>query len=213
MDLFEILFIMVFILAPLLEGVLRRGKGQKGQGKTKAPPRGGRPPQRPRRPREEARLRALETASQPQPLPRMQGQGRSAEAPWWEAPQPAGSEERALDISVPDDVWEILTGERPAPEEDAASMEGAGSAWEEGLRRRPEEHPPPEVVSLETAPLPPELRHTGFHAKLDSTAPVLRRRSRGRVAVGLGLNGAKAARRAVVLREVLGPPRGLEEWG
>lgn len=65
------------------------------------------------------------------------------------------------------------------------------------------------VVSLEVEPLPARERHRRFHEKVDRPAPVV-------AAVPtpmqrLGLSGPEDLRRAFIVREVLGPPRGLDE--
>ncbi|MFW6078126.1 MAG: hypothetical protein ACODAE_00785 [Gemmatimonadota bacterium] len=73
------------------------------------------------------------------------------------------------------------------------------------------------VASLEQRPLPPEVRREltvermrdarGRHA-----APLQRRADRGRPGpLPFGLDDRNAVRRAFVLREVLGPPRGLQK--
>ncbi len=143
----------------------------------------------------------------------------------------AGSREPTAADMIPQDLWEILTGERrarpPEPEPEPAWDEtpawGGETAWdveaaseepvpaggyEVASWEEPPPHEPPIVVSLETPPPPPERRHRIFHERLDATAPP-RRRAR-RVASFRGLGGRSSLRRAVVLREILGPPKGLE---
>lgn len=74
----------------------------------------------------------------------------------------------------------------------------------------------PVVVSMETAPLPAELRHDLFHQKLDAL-PRPAGSDRGvrqaalRAALIGDLSRKDSLRRAFLLKEVLGPPRGLED--
>lgn len=144
-----------------------------------------------------------------------------------------GNAEQAAAVLIPDDLWEILTGEQrpsepaPIPEEydewePEPSDDGVPdwrSATEEELvlaGRPPIEEAQtletipsrelPRVVSLETPPLPPRERHEAFHRKIDALreAEASSRHSRR------APNRARL-RQAIVLREVLGPPKGLEE--
>ena len=212
MDFGDLLFLFVFLLLPLLEGLFRKSKG---------PPKGQLPPRPTQRPRTEAPRPHAESRPEPREVPTAAG---DAERPWWEQPEEAST--TAVDVSVPDDVWGVLTGQRgPAEwqeaEEDLTTLEveapeEALSTWEEGLQRTAETrvpvvHEPPRVVSLETAPLAPGVRHAAFHQKYDSAVPRLQRRRAG-PAAALGLRGRESLRRAVILKEVLGTPRGLDEW-
>lgn len=212
MDFGDLLFLFIFLLLPLLEGLFRKSKsGKKGQ--------------LPRRPPERPRAEARPAPAQPPTAPEEVATGAGEGRPWWEAP----AEPAPPDGPPSGEPWEVLTEEpgwQEPPwweeaEEDAATLEAEASeeplsGWEEGLQRTaqtrvPVVHEPPRVVSLETAPLAPEARHTAFHTKLDSTAPRLEPRRRGR-ATALGLRGRDSLRRAVILKEVLGTPRGLDEW-
>lgn len=65
------------------------------------------------------------------------------------------------------------------------------------------------VVSLETEPLPERERHRRFHEKVDR--PVTVRPAPRSRAARMGLRSAADLRRAYILREVLGPPKALEE--
>lgn len=210
MDFGDLLFLFVFLLLPLLEGLFRKSKSR---------PPGQLPPRPTQPPRSEA-----PPTPRPRPAAREAPAAAGAERPWWEQPEEAST--TAVDVGVPDDVWGVLTGQRgPAEwqeaEEDLTTLEveapeEALSAWEEGLQRTAETrvpvvHEPPRVVSLETAPLAPGARHAAFHQKYDSTVPRLQRRRAG-PAAALGLRGRESLRRAVILKEVLGTPRGLDEW-
>jgi len=140
-----------------------------------------------------------------------------------------GAEDTSAAAMIPDDLWELLTGERRTPgpaweseswvdqatwEEEgvaaAASPELAQDRYEAEARslERIVADRYPVVVSLEAPPLPPEERHRRFHEKLESLsgAPEARRRARLPRSLGTGA----ALRRAMVLREVLGPPKALE---
>ena len=67
----------------------------------------------------------------------------------------------------------------------------------------------PKVYSLEK-PLPPAVaRHAAFHAKIDET-PVVDRRHEARRSAREWLFTGDDMKRAIVLQEVLGPPKGLE---
>ncbi|MGH7477435.1 MAG: hypothetical protein ACRELD_14300, partial [Longimicrobiales bacterium] len=146
----------------------------------------------------------------------------------------------------PDDLWELLTGERRrrAPEPRPAPEPPRRVPAKVALPRAPEAEPEPsyndvaidelqydqdrrlarsearsleaitppeypEIVSLETEPLPAERRHTLFHERLDASALEVQRATP--LTVHLGLDSARDVRRAFVLREILGPPRALDE--
>ena len=202
-DLIYIVMFILFVVAPLLERVRKKpGGGTPGTG---VPP--GTPESeagRPERPRE---------------APARVGSG--------------GVPGRASDGAgsvIPDDLWELLTGERRRPppqpgeeptyekpqvesyDEDAIAAAGTtyGDEWE------PE--PPPELVVTRPLPTPaerlaalsPEKQGSG-RSRGKVSAPIeleLVARRRARLPIELG--NADELRRAVVLREILGPPRGLE---
>lgn len=199
------------------------------------------------------------------------GEDRAAAPPVRHQPEPAA--EQSADILLPDDLWEILTGERriptPVPAPPAGTYEAGDSdtqsadespefeeltgkidepvrpgEWHESehvvLRDRsgwsedapvitadrepartpvrsrdPRELPdrsPREVmvrsrqrelISLDEAYDPAERR--GVRHAATTTAPMATNRT------GPGTARRRALRRAVILREVLGPPKGLEE--
>jgi hypothetical protein len=214
-NLFPLLLFVIFILAPLIEQLRKRGQ----------PP----PPPPPTR----------------RPLPQRPEQRSETEEVSSQRAEPAST-------MIPDELWQILTGEQrvpelpqpqqpppqsqqPAPakpswdvsyvppeaEEDEESRVGETlNAQVERMRReevalqqsrrRPvaatlEEVPV--IVSLEKEPLAQEARHTAFHDKMmkrEQPTPVRRRKS------FLALNSREELQRAFVLREVLGKPRGLE---
>lgn len=140
----------------------------------------------------------------------------------------SGAEDTSAAAMIPDDLWELLTGERrtPRPAWEPESWEDE-AAWDEEVaaatspelahgryedegrsleRVAAERHPV--VVSLEAPPLPPEERHRRFHERLESLSGAPERRRRARLPRSLGTGAA--LRRAMVLREVLGPPKALE---
>lgn len=248
MDLVTILFIVLFIVVPIVERVLKRP----GTGRT------GRAPQR--RPAERVPGPPRQRTQRLEPRPaRRDATGRAPVAdgpvPWWEQPEeelgrfetapPEGSVETDTrprprsspgEVLRPEDLWTILTGDvppsrrQPEParyeeaEEDAqtleaGSQEGEAQTWEEGFRQRGSletifERDAPRTVSLE-APLPkPGIRHDTFHQRLEALPPAaaLSRRA-SPTARRLGLRDAGDLRRAVLLMEVLGPPKALEERG
>ena len=209
MDIFELLFIAAFILFPVIEGILRQRKKGKGPGP---------------------------------------GADRS---PGAGGPEPREEEVRTASDMVPDDLWELMTGERRQPggepaggvegepeapwstagEAGASAEAGSGTAtepesWEpepwmddSAASREPEslEYEGPEAYTLETpAPAPPpverrvptaEARHRAFHAFIDEPQPSGRGR---RSPLVQALHSPGGLRQAVLLKEVLGTPKGLE---
>jgi hypothetical protein len=128
---------------------------------------------------------------------------------------------------LPDDLWEILTGQpRPAPQPPRpapppeAELEPIGDREERDFedvgvpaRRRAAEgavledltgHPAPVVVSMETMPLEPRQRHAAFHERIAEPLAVPRK---PRVPL---MRGRSDLRRAFVLQAVIGTPKGLE---
>ena len=88
-DIFPILMFIIFFLAPLLEGLKRKNKDQR------------RPPQE--RPLPRPPQQRLPQQTQPKPSSRME-----------EVSGKSRSEETAAGM-VPDDLWEILTGQKRPP--------------------------------------------------------------------------------------------------
>jgi hypothetical protein len=185
------------------------------------------------------------------------GPARSGTArPGPEADEPAAG-------MVPEDLWAILTGQRPPPARPRPSPEPEAATESRMDAPAPRPSPPPRtaatpaparpsprrwdtertvrdvqgeidrtlrrrqkvadrrlqvsrperrVVSLTAEPPSDEERHAAFHAKIDAPrpAPMAPVRSRDVGVPRLDLEGPAALRRAVVLREVLGPPRALE---
>jgi hypothetical protein len=209
-DIFPILMLLVFVLGPILEGLKRKNKGQQP------------PQQRPLPPRPAPR-RLPETSSRTE-----------------EVSSRARTEENAATM-VPDDLWEILTGQKrpsvlttpqPAPPQKKQPWdvvydpdEDEVEAHQETVRtedvnvevRRArveaqsletlERHPEPIIVSLEDNLPSLAQRHSDFHKKIGTPVPVvdrLERRPR------LQLGDRADLRRAFLLQEVFGKPKGLE---
>jgi hypothetical protein len=216
-----VLLIIVFIVAPLIERMLKAKKG------TQPPPE-----QRPQQRMPHQRM-------PPQRLPPPQREQEPVSA------RRAGGEDAAADM-LPDDLWEILTGERrparpPVPQEEprderypvedypeeaesleeAVSFERPAGEW---ASQAPEETaiviPPdpyvrplprrdvPRVVSLEDLVIDGGKRHERFHHRLDTTrGPARVRRP---APSPYRFTGSADLRRAVIMSEVLGTPKGLE---
>jgi hypothetical protein len=211
------LLVLVFVAWSVLGGLLGRRKGQP------TPPARNRPA--------------------PHPMPRREDRGMQVEddvAPATldpRAPDPAA--ELPASILVPDDLWEILTGERRTPQpapipaggadahdeadfEEVESYDDVAYDTVEVARRerrsydddaifeeRPSREEAPKVVSLEDPPAPMPIRHAAFHRRLESLGPDRPQVVRNAVSPA----ALRSLRRAIVLREVLGPPKGLEDGG
>jgi hypothetical protein len=226
-ELFEILFILFFILIPVLEGIRKsrqRGRSQDVELPGGAPGRPGRPgpASAPRRMPQES-----VPAPAPSPLPRRE-------------PDPV----EASDM-IPDDLWEILTGERrqrpgpPGPEpmeveeigsdtRDERWLEEPDQRWreepEESWRAEAEQTWRDEPVSLEPpAPIREPIVATPTLSRFDpGRAPARRLRTPLREVVEAPpvvrtvsplmrmLQSPRGLRDAVLLREILGPPKGLD---
>ncbi|HWV56551.1 MAG TPA: hypothetical protein VNZ57_03690 [Longimicrobiales bacterium] len=206
-DFIYVVMFILFVVAPILERV------RKGQ-------RGG--PTEPRR-----RERTAEV-------------GNGHEEPRIEVPADAtsrGSAQEAEEATsvIPDDLWELLTGERrqsasrPAPEEATYESqdvepshtesydEDAIAVAERGYDDARDAEPGPVLVPAEPEPLaagqferwrPARVAPRRDPRLATPADPIPAPRPRQRAP--LALKDMDDLRRAVVLREVLGPPRGLE---
>ena len=199
MDLFELLFIALFILFPILEQVFRKKREEGGE----APG-----------PDE------LEPGADGREPASLEGR------PPWETESQRESEPAAG--MVPDDLWAILTGEAPAPSRTPAPTRTEESPWSDpesdgsyddvGAAPDPVPAGLPEAYSLEPvdieavsleADVPTsEARHRRFHEIIDREPPAVPRR---RSAVGRALRSPAGVRQAFVMSEVLGRPKGLED--
>jgi hypothetical protein len=218
---FWLLIFIFFVLAPILERVLKGGK--------RPPPRGQQRPRERRIPQTRSRL-----PGEPPPAGGTQRSGT----------------ETAADV-LPPELWELLTGQKPparvpprqpAPEDqwdeeadrDEADQAAATIALPpapsdeerqvtELLKRRerealrPVERSYPQIVTLETAPLPPAARHREFHRRIDKVdakkaAPAMEAPEAARDIIADILQDGSMVdiRRAILMQEVLGPPKGLE---
>jgi hypothetical protein len=231
MELFEILFILFFILIPVLEGI--RKSRQRGDSEDIELPGRSTPRPSPRAPDERDGARGDRYGAPAQrPAP-----------PSRQDPEPAG----AADM-VPDDLWEILTGERrpstpPAElprETEEPWMAEPGPEWQEEPRWEPEPEPvseerfeprpwldSPEAMRDEDAPEPAEIqlptpepdrpllaarpprppRPPRVSLREVVEAPrVVRRKS----PLIRSLQSQEGLRQAVLLKEILGRPKGLD---
>lgn len=217
MDLFEILFIALVILFPIMEGILKK------RGKPKGPDQ-----------IEERAADADSDWSAPDEEPRaasdmvpddlwevMTGENRRTEAggsaegargaPW--SAEPEGSPEtdreraRAGSGAGADTAAEAPEDWRSAPwvvDDEAGEREPVSA-----------EYRGPEAYSLETPAAPPmerkvptaEARHRAFHRLIDRPQP---RRKRRMSPIMRSLRSPDGLRQAVLLKEILGPPKGLE---
>jgi hypothetical protein len=217
-----ILLIIVFIVAPLIERLLKAGKGT--QPPEQQPPQR-MPPQR----------------TPPQRIPPPQRTPPQREPEPMTAGRPADADVAAE--MLPDDLWEILTGERRAPrppvpreepdevvesypvadypEEEASLEVPTAGGWMSELPDEPAVVLPPApyvrplpqratpgVVSLEDLEIDTAARHDQFHQRLETLrAPA---RVRGRAPNAYRFRSREDLRRAIVMLEVLGTPKGLE---
>jgi hypothetical protein len=208
-ELFEILFILFILLIPLFEGIRKSRRRQEQEMEPGAPGRADRPDRLPQ-------------ARRPVPHSR-----------------PAPREPESMDASgmVPDDLWEILTGERrqrPHPAdvtvEDDEEIETPWPddrddgdhepewgpvadepyepvTWRDdphAWRREPVPPQPPEALIAPPDEAPPTRRRP-----VPPLADV-RRPRRKRSPLLHALHGPESLRQAVLLREILGQPKGLE---
>lgn len=223
MDFFEVLIILAFIFLPLIEGIFKRRRaGREEDVPIRVPPA-------PERERERVGQGAGAASAGGFP-----GTGRTPEedvdagpaadmipADLWEVltgerrSKPPADEPSWQDDEEP---W-VQTPAEEFPDE-LGGGEDDLSPWArdyediQDLEPEPAEpvspqHGFPQVVSLETPPPPPEVRHRRFHEKYDS-APL----PPAPVAAGLigdlrsGLRG-QGLRRTIILAEILGPPKGM----
>jgi len=219
-----VLFIIIMIVASFIEKAAKAGKKGPGQAPPRRapgrwpgaelPPPRSREPGAPRRPEEVRAARDVVVL-----------------------PDPAASEGSAADM-IAEDFWRELTGQppivRPAPAQVPAQPEGADSWDTEAVRqveapppermvertseswdyRRPEVvHEPPVIVSLETPLQSPTVRHTAYHRRVDALPPPASTSpERTRSPLQKRLRSEVGAREGVILAEIYGPPRGLEEY-
>lgn len=220
----SLILILLFIVAPLIEKLLKAGKNEPDD-----------QPPRPRAPRDLP-------GQAPRPTPRVELPRERVE-PRQRAP------ENAADI-LPNDLWEILTGQKPAPAprrvpmpepepepEEVGGFEIVtedGGSWDDDvateeigasadvrsvetatareipvLYERPiVERELPKVVSMEALTIDPKKRHDEFHRKVDRLAARDAAAERSpRTAL---FASTDEVRRGIIVAEVLGPPKGLQ---
>ena len=204
MDLFELLFIAVFILLTVLEGILRKRKKGQGQGSTeeRRPPQAG---------DEAGRGEAPSAADMlPDDLWEMMTGERRDRAPTGGEGSPWSSMPAEASTGTVDDAAaEGESGWEPEPwqvDDEAEAFEPESLEYQ-GPEAYSLETPAPEPESLER-PLPtPTARHRAFHEMIDRPPG-----RRGTVSSPLmrALRSRDGLRQAVVLKEILGPPKGLE---
>lgn len=219
MDFFELL-ILLFILAPILEGIF----GKKARDKRRqAPPR---PPGGPgqqsggQRQRQQAGGSASDmvpddlwelltgqkrpTATRPTPADEAES-GFEAEArPLEEGGRPLESWDADLEPAMERKDYEPLDVRY-----DDGRLSTPPAPWETDREAAPLESTDlPEAYSLEQPIQPEPVRHAAFHARLEGLPPAAR--TRRRLHPDLKLQTAADLRRAVILKEVLGTPKGLE---
>lgn len=211
------LLILLFIVAPILEGIF----GKKARDKRRQLPR---QPGGPRTPGEKRQGTAGSASDMvPDDLwELLTGQKRTATT----APAPAGPEEET-GFEATDRPLEA--GDRPLESWDAdlepamepTEYEPLDVRYEDGRVSTPpapweavdegaslESTNLPEAYSLEQ-PVPTEkVRHAAFHRRLDALPPPAR--TRRKLHPDLKLETAADLRRAVILKEVLGTPKGFE---
>lgn len=246
-DLIPILVFIFFLLAPLIERILKGGK--------QAPPTP--PPQRPvPRPREElpepkSYQRRSETAAEPESetagtagsaaemLPEDLWAILTGEAPPTRTPGPVQQRE-PLDLPAPAPAPRAPAPRPPAPrperprreplpsQQRAAKYEEAALDEESIAPREPTGDRParfeyvpqdyrrpkpveaePVIVSMETLPESDETRHSSFHRRLAALAAPSEVQ-RGKARVDSGLHDPVQLRRAIIVSEILGKPKGLE---
>lgn len=219
-DFYWIVIFFFFVVLPLLEKLLKGGKGTAPPPRRRMPDRG--PPRTMHPPRERE--------------PHQPAEWR--DAPATTTTTERSERDQAADL-IPADLWEILTGEkrppvrlppspepdldeefqedeesepiRPAVDEEKRAAELILRRDRETAERRSTDREPPVIVSLETEPLAEPLRHAAFHRELDKAPhrPAIVQRPAAHRLLGT-LDSHAELRRAVVLQEILGPPKGLE---
>ncbi|HUE76335.1 MAG TPA: hypothetical protein VMM83_00210 [Longimicrobiales bacterium] len=220
MGLFEVLIILVFIGLPLIEGILKQRR--KGRAPNReAPARSTRPPPG----------ADVEGSRGPRPIPRSStppaDEGPAADmipADLWEV---LTGERRPTGPAPEEPVEEWVLAEEPASIEEATwvppESDWGPSRWEMEQRdlrdaeTREANLPEPasleeevgQVVSLEVLPPPPDVRHRLFHEKYPTLDAEAAAPARGLpYDLRAGLRGP-GLRRAILLNEILGPPKGL----
>lgn len=194
MELFEILFIAIFILFPILEQVLKRRGSPEGE---ETGPMAMEPP-----PDE---IDAPSADREPVQASEMVPDDLWAVLTGEQRPsRPEGvrveEDARLENVEEPEEVPEEVSDWSLAPDpEEAYSLER--------LDYEPAAHEPVPYEPVERTVPSSEARHRAFHEKVDRPVP---RRRRRRSTVGRALGNPETLRHAVILNEVLGTPKGLD---
>jgi hypothetical protein len=209
----ELIFVLIFIVFSVLEGMGRKKKAQRQGGAGMVPP------SRPRSDQREG-----ETGSVPETVV------ASVAAPSADST----TEPDASEGVIPEDVWsEILELARgtppptPAPEPKPPEEPVEESSWDRGIREAQlvEERPETQVTSLESLEartdvaqvMPDRDRVSPSSEKIPAqrvAVPLLgKARSSGSSALQelFGDGSVKELQKAIILQEVLGPPVGMKE--
>jgi hypothetical protein len=209
-DLFPLLMVLIFVLAPIIEGLKRKNK--------RPPPP---PPQR-----------RVPPPSAPQQRSRTEELGT----------RPRTDEDAST--MVPDDLWEILTGQKrmpgptaPVPTPPAETRSGWDIGYDAELEEDEEaaeervavedvnvetrrsrveaqsletigRHPEPIVISLEDNIPSTAQRHAEFHQRINAPPPVVEVAPRRKPL--FDLRNRSELRRAFLMQEVFNKPKGLE---
>ncbi len=225
-DLFWVIVIIFFVVGPVIEKVLKGGRGAQPPARGRAqrqPPQRRMPAQRPadrdgitragsRRPETPARPRRVEPSSSGAQdlLPAELWEVLTGQRPMPRPPEPV----EAPDFEVEEARPEIPPARVPARSEDAEAGDLMRRRQRERMAARWVEHKPPAVVSMESEPLEAEARHEAFHRKIDASAaaaqPAVPAAVASAIAPLLRNAGRDEIRRAILMQEVLGRPRGLE---
>jgi hypothetical protein len=211
-NLFTVFLLLVFVLGPILEQMKKKEQEKKRQ--QQLPPE--RPVALPRssteeissKPRDSAAgmvpddLWAVLTGEQrpaaqvPAPLPET-----TKQRPWDVVYIPPEDTDNEEDVSAEDVNVEVRRSSRDAVQREHAARHKPVEALSLEVTT-------PHIISLET-PLPSAAaRHTAFHQKIDRKTDVISARPTRKEVLALATRAE--LKRAFVLQEILGKPRGLE---
>lgn len=219
-DLYWVILFFFFVVLPLIQRVL--GVGKHGQPPQRRPPPRRTPgarrlPETPRRQvpppaAEPARRTDAEADRAAEMIPAelweiLTGQRRPPVVARPPSQEPDVDEELAEDE---EDVFAPVT-----TSEDRAADELMRRREAELVRDRAVDRTPPTIVTLETEPLAEPARHAAFHAQLESrlpTRPAPATVNRPpRHALADALSTRSDLRRSIILQEILGRPKGLQD--
>jgi hypothetical protein len=217
-ELFEILFILFFILIPIFEGLRKSRQRQEAErdvevaeeAETGSPPDYHVPPA-PGRPEP-----ATGDASDMVPddlWEILTGERRPRSDPGAE-PRPEWDDQEAVEVESAPRTWWEEDAEAEAPEPDLEPVmeeRFEPAPW----RIEPVPPPPPAEVTVEAysplihreaTPAPPRPRRLSLRELSDEPPPTVREPS----ALVRALGSQEGLRQAILLREILGPPKGLD---